>query len=68
MLKTTLRSNQTNNGMKTVITICLMASVLALAGCQKDSSDSGNTPAPNNAPAAGMNTNSVPPTSGTNSP
>jgi hypothetical protein len=51
--------------MKTIITICIVAAGLALTGCQKDSSESGNMPAPNNAPAAGMNTN-VP--AATNSP
>lgn len=35
---------------KTIITICIMVSVLALAGCKKSSSKSGNTPASNNTP------------------
>jgi hypothetical protein len=43
--------------MKTIIAICFVAGMLALTGCQKDSSESGNVAAPNNAPAAGMTTN-----------
>ncbi len=33
---------------KTIIAICIMASMLALAGCKKNPSGSGNPPAPNN--------------------
>jgi protein involved in sex pheromone biosynthesis len=61
--------------MKKFIPLLMTATVLVLAGCQKESSDAGNTPSPNSMQPSGADTNAVPgamntnaPVSGTNAP
>jgi protein involved in sex pheromone biosynthesis len=52
--------------MKRLIPLLMTAAVLVLAGCQKDSSDAGNTSSPNSMQPSGADTNAVPGTMNTN--